>query len=137
MYLQKCNAFFHENRIFLSDAGDTPSEGVKRMRYHVLTSDIIRQAGHMARQLGHSYVGTVHLLMALCEAPGGTGQLLRGMGMEPSFTREMAMLLYGVGDAAPRNLLRASPSEDIQCHTDIVDERESGGHHDCCRRAEA
>ena len=65
----------------------------------------------MARQLGHSYVGTVHLLMALCEAPGGTGQLLRGMGMEPSFTREMAMLLYGVGDASlplPQGLSRSA-----------------------------
>ena len=52
------------------------------VRYHALTADLIQNAGHTARRFGHSYVGSAHLLVALTELPGGTGQFLRGLGIE-------------------------------------------------------
>ena len=67
------------------------------MRYHVLTSELIQKSGQKARQSGHSYVGSAHLLMVLCELPGGTGQFLRSLGMDPQLTATMTQLLYGVG----------------------------------------
>ena len=67
------------------------------MRYHMLTSELIQLAGQKARHFGHSYVGTAHLLVALSFLPGGTGQFLRSLGLEPELTEAMAQLLYGIG----------------------------------------
>ena len=67
------------------------------MRYHMLTAEMITLAGQKARQFGHSYVGSAHLLAALAAMPGGTGQFLRSLGLDPELTEAMAQLLYGVG----------------------------------------
>ena len=67
------------------------------MRYHMLTTELIRLAGQKARHFGHSYVGTAHLLVALSFLPGSTGQFLRSMGLDPELTEAMAQLLYGIG----------------------------------------
>ena len=67
------------------------------MRYHMLTSELIRSSGRKARQFGHSYVGSVHLLAALAEQPEGVGQFLRSMGLDPQLTETMARLFYGMG----------------------------------------
>ena len=75
------------------------------------TAQIIRRAGNIARELGHSFVGTVHLLLALSESPGGPGQLLRGMGLETESARAMTALLYGLGDETlplPQGFTRAA-----------------------------
>lgn len=67
------------------------------MRYHILTTDLIQRAGQKARSMGHSYVGSVHLLLVMAREPGGTGQLLRLLGVDPDLTEAMAQLLYGAG----------------------------------------
>jgi len=67
------------------------------VRYHGLTEDLIRRSGEKARQFGHSYVGSAHLLAALAELPGGTGQFLRSLGLNPELTETMARLFYGMG----------------------------------------
>ena len=67
------------------------------MRYHMLTADLVQKAGQKARALGHSYVGSLHLLLALCGSPGGAGQLLRGLGVDPDLTEKAAAVLYGAG----------------------------------------
>lgn len=67
------------------------------MRYDELTSELIQQAGRQAKSLGHSYVGSAHLLLALCSAPGGAGQLLHSMGVDAGITAELTCLLYGLG----------------------------------------
>ena len=69
------------------------------MGYYGQTEELIRRSGAEARRLGHSYVGSVHLLLALCQMSGGTAQLLRSFGIEPEFLRQLTMLLYGVGRA--------------------------------------
>ena len=69
------------------------------MRYHPLAQTLILRAGSIARQLGHSYVGSQHLLLALAEDEGLAGSMLRGAGLERDLTEKMAAVLYGVGSA--------------------------------------
>ena len=67
------------------------------MRFESDAVELILAAGRQARGLGHSYVGSFHLLLALLEEPGRAGMLLRNLGMEPELTRQMGMVLYGSG----------------------------------------
>ena len=69
------------------------------MRYHMLTSRIIQDSVRSARSLGHSCVGAEHIFLALLQCPGGAGQLLRGLGLEPGFAMTMTAALRGVGTA--------------------------------------
>ncbi len=69
------------------------------MHYGQSTQRLLRCAGGKAQKLGHSYVGTAHLLLALLEQPELPGQLLRGAGMVLSLTEQMAVVLYGAGTA--------------------------------------
>ncbi len=70
------------------------------MRYQPLTAELIRSAGQNARNMGHSYVGSAHLLLALLETGGAAGALLRAFGMDPELTRRTACVLYGTGTPA-------------------------------------
>ena len=67
------------------------------MHYDVRAADLIQRAGELARDLGHSYVGSAHLLLALCGSDGNSGQLLRSLGVCPELTRAMTQILYGTG----------------------------------------
>lgn len=91
------------------------------MRYHIKTSDLIQSAGQKARYLGHSWVGGIHLLLAMLESPGSGGELLRGSGMEPVLMEKLTELLYGAGtpdlplpqglSGEARSLLRSAAKE--------------------------
>ena len=91
------------------------------MRYHTLTEELIQQAGRTARTLGHSYVGSSHLLLALARVPAGAGQMLRLLGLDPDLTEAMVQVLYGAGTpelplpqgltAEARQILRAAANE--------------------------
>ena len=67
------------------------------MQYAQEAQKLLLQAGNMARELGHSYVGTVHLLLSLAQTPGLAGQLLRGGGFDWELSGTMAKVLYGTG----------------------------------------
>ena len=67
------------------------------MRYAAGATELILSAGRCARGLGHSYVGSIHILIALAEEPGSTGQLLRAVGLEPELLRQLAGVLFGTG----------------------------------------
>ncbi len=67
------------------------------MRYHTLTNELIRSSGEKARGLGHSYVGTIHILLALFDQPGEVGNLLRLLGADPEILLALAQQLYGRG----------------------------------------
>ena len=56
------------------------------MHYDILTSDLIQRAAQLARSLGHSYVGSAHLLLVMAREPGAVGQTLRLLGMDPDLT---------------------------------------------------
>ena len=59
--------------------------------------EVLLTAAGLARTMGHSYVGSAHLLLAITTRPGIAGQLLRGVGLEPELGRAMVTVLYGVG----------------------------------------
>ena len=67
------------------------------MRYHMQTEILLRRCAGKARALGHSYVGSAHLLLALAEEPGGMGMVLRQLGVNPDLTESLTLLLYGAG----------------------------------------
>ncbi len=67
------------------------------MRYHMQTESLLRRCAGKARHMGHSYVGSVHLLLAMAEESGGMGLVLRQLGVDPVLTESMAQLLYGIG----------------------------------------
>lgn len=67
------------------------------MRYETDAQGLILSAAKCARTLGHSYVGSVHLLLALAKEEDMAGQLLRGSGFDPQLASAMAAVLYGVG----------------------------------------
>ncbi len=83
------------------------------MRYHTLTADVIQRAAQKARTLGHSYVGSAHILLTLSREPGAAGQVLRMLGVDPDLTEAMAQLLYGAGTSGlplPQGLTREAKS---------------------------
>ena len=61
---------------------------------------MIVAAAARARGLGHSFVGSVHLLMALCTAGDGAGMLLRSASVTEQFVHDAAAVLCGVGTAS-------------------------------------
>ena len=67
------------------------------MRYHMQTERLLRRSAGKARDLGHSYVGSAHLLLTMAEQPDGMGMVLRQLGVDPELTEAMALLLYGAG----------------------------------------
>ena len=90
------------------------------MRYEEEGRKLVREAGIRAREMGHSYVGSGHLLMALAAQPGGAGSLLRQAGAEPEMLEELASVLWGRGSSLPlaqgltgtaRSILRGAARE--------------------------
>ena len=97
MVFRKCNAFFDRERIFFDVSGeDSPVRG-DQVRYDADATELILAAGRHARGLGHSYVGTIHLLLALSEEPGQVGLLLRSEGVEPERLGKLVQVFWGNG----------------------------------------
>ncbi len=69
------------------------------MRLSLEANRLIREAAKHARLLGHGYVGSEHLLLALSESAGWPGQILCTAGFHPALADSTAVLLYGVGTA--------------------------------------
>ena len=67
------------------------------MRYSTKTQKLLLSAAQIARDFGHGYVGSAHLLMAMCDSQDAAGQLLRLAGVEPELTRQLSAVLYSVG----------------------------------------
>ena len=91
------------------------------MQYDDHAADLLRTAARKARAMGHSYVGSAHILLALAQTPGMTGQLLSGAGLTGSLLEPVAGLLYGIGTpdlplpqgltAQARRILRCAAQE--------------------------
>ncbi len=67
------------------------------MRYSAQTQRVLLSAAQVARSLGHGYVGSAHLLMALLTDTDTVGKILRHSGVDPDLTRQIAAVLYGTG----------------------------------------
>ena len=70
------------------------------MRFDKEAGALILAAGNYARALGHSYVGTAHLLLALLSQSGWPGRLLEMAGVELHLIEQMTRVLYGAGKAS-------------------------------------
>ena len=67
------------------------------MRYERNARQVIQGAAEEAKALGHSYVGSAHLLLSLAESQSIAARLLRFSGFDVDVARGMAELLFGRG----------------------------------------
>lgn len=67
------------------------------MRFSAQTQKILLSAAHIAKDFGHGYVGSAHLLIAMSRGSDAAGKLLQWAGVEPKLTEQMTAVLYGVG----------------------------------------
>ena len=67
------------------------------MRYHMLTEEIICGSGQKAKRFGHSYVGSMHLMLALLEEQKDLANLLSGMGLSYDLAEDLTLLPEGGG----------------------------------------
>ncbi len=67
------------------------------MQYEANASHLILTAARWSRDLGHSYVGSEHLLLALTQEPGWTGQLLHSSGLDTDLVQLFTKGLRGSG----------------------------------------
>ena len=66
------------------------------MRFSADARQTIRQGAVKAKELGHSYVGSIHLLMALLDSDD-VGKQLIFRGVDAALIRSLACAVYGVG----------------------------------------
>ena len=100
------------------------------MRYSQEAADVIVTAAAQARDLGHSFVGSIHLLMALCSATDEAGMLLRSAAVTEKFVHDAAAVLCGMGTKGlplpqgftpeARQILRTAGSEAALLETSLV-----------------
>ena len=67
------------------------------MHYTPQAQLLLSASAQLAKKLGHSYVGSVHLLLAIGNEQSISGQLLRGAGWNGALSEIMAAVLYGTG----------------------------------------
>ena len=67
------------------------------MRYSAATQKLLLSAAQIARDFGHGYVGSAHLLMAMTRRMDTVGKILQWAGMDRKLTEQICAVLYGVG----------------------------------------
>lgn len=67
------------------------------MGYRQDAANLILDAAARARELGHSYVGTAHLLLALTALEGWEGRLIRSFGVSEELLKDLTVLYFGQG----------------------------------------
>jgi ATP-dependent Clp protease ATP-binding subunit ClpA len=72
----------------------------ERLDAHARNVFVVAQ--HQARDLGHNYVGTEHVLLALARAGGATADLLANQGCGPEAIRAEIVSLLGPGRSPSR-----------------------------------
>ena len=68
------------------------------MRMDMAVERLIAQAAQSARSMGHSCVGSAHLLLSLCSSGTEAGYLLRGAGVDAALIRSAIGALWGTGN---------------------------------------
>ena len=67
------------------------------MGYAPQTANLITAAAGFARDMGHSFVGSAHLLLAMLKCPGWVSALLRNLGADPVLLQDLTLVSYGCG----------------------------------------
>ena len=101
------------------------------MAYRPDAANLILTAAERARQLGHSYVGTVHLLLALTDLDSWEGKLLRCMGATPQLLQDLTVLHYGQGHRG-LPLQQGLSTDALQVLSDAAGEACGGGEREIC-----
>ena len=84
--------------IFLKLPGENlPKRGEMPVQYDEDATRLLKTAAQKARSMGHSYVGSAHILLALSQNTGMAQHLLYGAGLTDTLLDSVAQLLYGVG----------------------------------------
>ena len=101
------------------------------MRYSTQTQHVLLSAAQIAREFGHGYVGSAHLLMAMLRQQDTAGNLLRSAGAEQKLTEQISAVLYGVGtpglplpqgfSGQMRQILRSACREACTLHSTQVE----------------
>ena len=68
------------------------------MQFAAESTRLLLDAARYSRLLGHSYVGSQHLLLALSAGQGWASQLLQCAGLDSHTLLELAAVVYGTGD---------------------------------------
>ena len=63
------------------------------MRYSTQTQHILLSAAQIAKEFGHGYVGSAHLLLALLQEKSTAGQILRSFGLSSRTMENMVAVL--------------------------------------------
>ena len=80
-------------------------------RFTKKAQKVLRDAGKVAQELGHNYVGTEHLLVALIRNPGVASEVLKANGVEEqkifdlideSISAQSSVLVADEGEFTPR-----------------------------------
>ena len=67
------------------------------MRYGSDAKQLLVDAAGMAKALGHSYVGSAHLLLTMLHRQDRAGLMLHWAGVDRTMTDHMTRILYGCG----------------------------------------
>jgi hypothetical protein len=79
-------------------------------RWTPAANDALDQAGDQARRLGHSYVGTEHVVLALVTAERGiAGEVLRALGVSGDLMLAISCMQAGADQRGPREPLSVMP----------------------------
>ena len=81
---------------------------------------IVVQAQHDARRLGHNYIGTEHLLLAVTEADTPASAVLRDQGVTPEYVEAEILRTIGRGSADPLHGLDREALAAIGIDLDVV-----------------
>jgi len=93
-----CNTYFRKYKN-LTVREKSSDKGGNIMHYSEESKAVLLEAAQGARTMGHSYVGSVHLLLGIARSGGWPAQLLYLSGFDPEFGAGIAVLLYGKGTA--------------------------------------
>ena len=93
----------------MSSSPDIPEE---EMRERCAT--VLSVAADEARRLGHDFIGTEHLFIAISKnRDGATANLLKRAGLNPMTVRNEIRMEIGNGDGATREVLPLTPRSEI------------------------
>jgi hypothetical protein len=98
-----------QRRLRLKRRRERPSGSLFR-RFSGDARHIVAEAQTVARELGHNYIGTEHVLLALLSAPETPGgRALKSLAASPEAIKARVLVVIGRGEEAPAGELPFTP----------------------------
>ncbi|RSL29433.1 ATP-dependent Clp protease ATP-binding subunit [Salibacterium salarium] len=100
----------------------TGQEGSKTIHYTPRAKKVIELSMDEARKLGHSYVGTEHILLGLIrEGEGVAARVLNNLGVSLNKARQQVLQLLGNNEASGNNQQQAAGAGATNANTPTLD----------------